>query len=83
MTPDGGRILTGAGSSRVMAPGEVAGNDRLTDETATLWDAQNGAPVLSLWNSKGPLQEVAISADGRRALTGSGRMAAILWDLEY
>src|SRR3546814_2927751 len=51
-----------------------------TDGGARLWDVKTGA-LLHHWKNDGPVVTVAISPDGRYALTGSGDGTARLIDL--
>lgn len=80
ITPDGSRILTGADYGMVASSAEAA--ERKPDDAATLWDAQSGKPILTLRSPKGPLREVALRADARRALTGMWKGTVIVWDTE-
>jgi WD40 repeat protein len=70
---DGRRLAAAAQTSpdRNDAPGQVA-----------VWDAATGTPVLQVREQVEEVNAVALSADGRRLLTGSGTLAAHLWDVD-
>src|SRR5947208_514676 len=46
------------------------------------WDLETGKLIRSLEGHGGPIRAVAITPDGRRALTSSDDRSARLWDLE-
>ena len=50
-------------------------------DAAMLWDAKSGK-TLQTFKQEGPVISVALSADGKRALTGSADKTAVLWDAE-
>jgi WD40 repeat protein len=52
----------------------------LTDHSAVLFDAGNGEHIHTLLH-QGVVGSVALTADGRWALTGSDDNSAVLWDL--
>lgn len=98
MTPDGRLIFTGTGGRSfvvALSPDRTSGGwiardpyagkeaEYDGDGTATLWDAHTGKQLLSFRAPAGRPKYVALSADGRRAVTGLGRHAAILWDAEF
>jgi WD40 repeat protein len=65
-SPDGSRILSGAGYH---------------DQTAKLWDT-NGVCLRTLEGHTRPLSSVAFSPDGLLAVTGSSDGTARLWNLD-
>jgi WD40 repeat protein len=50
------------------------------DRTAVLWDAANGEKLQTFRGHTGAVWCAALSADGRRVLTGSHDRTAVLWD---
>ncbi len=48
--------------------------------TATLWDAASGKELQTFRRHAEHIRSVALSSDGKRALTGSYDKTAILWD---
>ncbi len=52
------------------------------DKKATVWDVSSGQILRSLKGDKQFLEDVAISPDGRRALTGGWGKKLIYWDIE-
>jgi WD40 repeat protein/class 3 adenylate cyclase len=66
-SPDGNQILTGHASNR---------------NPAKLWDATTGRLIRALPGHRGWVARVAISPDGKHALTGSWDTTAICWDLD-
>ena len=50
------------------------------DNTARIWDAHTGAPILVLAGHAGPLQSAGYSPDGRRIVTASSDKTARIWD---
>jgi WD40 repeat protein/class 3 adenylate cyclase/energy-coupling factor transporter ATP-binding protein EcfA2 len=73
-TPDGEHALTGAG---FFGYGPVA-----EDNSLRLWDVETGELIRVLEGHRMPVLHVAISSDGRRALSGAGDATMRLWDLE-
>jgi WD40 repeat protein len=51
-----------------------------TDNTARLWDARTGSPLLELRGHLQPVLGVCFSPDGTRLATGSWDSTARLWD---
>jgi WD40 repeat protein len=51
------------------------------DHTLKLWDLEEGVEVRTLAGHEGPVQSMAVTADGRRAVSASDD-ALKLWDLE-
>jgi len=52
------------------------------DETAVLWDADNGKPLQTFKGHASWVLSVDLSGDGTRALTASTDRTAILWDTQ-
>jgi WD40 repeat protein len=50
------------------------------DQSAKVWDARTGTPLLELKGETGVVMSVAFSADGRRIVTGSDDRTAKVWD---
>lgn len=53
-----------------------------TDQTARIWDAQSGQPLLTLVGHNGTVLSVAFTRDGRRAITASIDGTAAIYDAE-
>jgi WD40 repeat protein len=56
--------------------------DRLADRELRRWDAATGQPLDRILRHPVVIKVVAISPDGRRALTGGDDRVARLWDVE-
>jgi WD40 repeat protein len=69
---DGKLMLTGSGSSTTRGG--------VKDTVAKLWDAQTARELPVLKGHRRPVISVAISADGKRLLTGSEDRTVKLWD---
>ena len=72
-----------AGESRLISAVAFSGDGRKVitagaDSPTRVWDAATGAPVATL--SAGPVEVVALNADGQRALTTSANKA-VIWDI--
>ncbi len=52
------------------------------DDTAILWDAENGKTLKSFYGHRDSILAMTLSADSRRLLTGSSDKSAILWNTE-
>jgi WD40 repeat protein len=52
------------------------------DDTARIWDAQNGKVLCTLWGHSGPVQTAAFSPDGTRVVTASWDDTARVWDAQ-
>ena len=50
------------------------------DDTAKVWDARSGSPLLDLEGHSSDITSVAFSPDGTRIVTGSGDDTAKVWD---
>ena len=50
------------------------------DQTAKVWDARTGTPLLELKGHTSCVTSVAFSPDGTRIVTGSGDNTAKVWD---
>jgi WD40 repeat protein len=70
-SPDGRYILSNNGHSQAEA-----------DADLILWDAQTGEAVRTFNGHSGPTGAVAISPDGRMALSGADFGELILWNLQ-
>ena len=71
---------TGSVNSVVFSPDGsriVTGSD---DQTAKLWDAQSGTPILELKGHTAAVTSVAFSPDNSRVVTGSDDKTARVWD---
>ncbi len=66
-SPDGSRILTGAGSP---------------DETVKLWDVTSGKEIKNFVGHSEGINSLSFSSDGNFFLTGSKDKKAKLWDVE-
>ena len=53
-----------------------------SDNTAIIWDADNGTPLDTLKAHSYNINSVAISHDGKRIVTGSMDDTAIMWEIE-
>jgi WD40 repeat protein len=49
------------------------------DNTARIWDADTGNQVFVLTGHRGPISDIAFSADGRRIVTASDDGTARIW----
>jgi WD40 repeat protein len=49
--------------------------------TVCVWDLPGGRPVTTLRGDLAEVNALALSPDGRRAVTGSGHWTLLLWDL--
>ena len=72
-SPDGHYILSNNGGKPLTNPGEEA--------TLILWDISTGQPIRSYHGHSDVIGGVAISPDGRKALSGAMAGEMILWDL--
>jgi WD40 repeat protein len=68
---DGTRLLSGSLFGRIGGDGELR-----------LWEVTTGKPLLTISNIRGGVHGLAISADGRQALSGGGAGVVQLWNLE-
>jgi len=76
VTPDGRRALSAS---------EDAGADRTSDflnQTLRLWDFESGKTIHTLEGHTNSVWAVAVTADGRRAVSASWDETLRLWDLE-
>ncbi len=72
--PTGGlTALCFSGNGRLLVGGE--------SRTARLWDLESGKELVCLRGNTGAISSVAVSPDGRQALTGSQDGTTRLWDL--
>jgi len=72
-TPDGRSILSNNGGG--------AANDPEAKPNLILWDVATGRPVRTLRGHTAMVGRLAVSPDGRTALSGALRGEMILWDL--
>jgi WD40 repeat protein len=74
--PDGQRALSGTGdvARDVLRPG--------ADQTVRLWDVKKGILVQTFEKQVGGVWCVAITSDGRRALTAGEDRTVLLWDID-
>ena len=72
-SPDGMHILTGSGTSF---------DDRANDTRLLWWDWRTGEVLYTLEGHSDSVTSVAISADGKIAVSGSRDESLILWSLE-
>ena len=63
-------LLTGNGPSLVLV------------HTYTVWDLQSGEALCTLKGHKKRVEHIAITADGKRAISGSDDRTCIVWDLQ-
>ena len=70
-TEDGKRVVTGAGEKK----------KGWQDCTVRIWDTSSTAELATLRGHEGGVRAVAISADGRRIVSGDGNGRLILWEL--
>jgi WD40 repeat protein len=50
------------------------------DKTAKIWDARNGAELLTLKGHTHYVHSASFSSDGSRIITASGDKTAKIWD---
>jgi|GEM_PF-314625 len=48
-----------------------------------LWDLDRGALLFSLTGHKGPINKIAVTPDGKHAITASGDTTLKVWDLKH
>jgi len=75
LSADGSWALSGSGSFRKKLPGII------TDNTMRLWNVSNGECLQIFVGHTGRVNSVAMSADGRWALSGSADCTLRLWDV--
>lgn len=85
---DGRRVLTFGGDTQHRYPKLTPDGQRSLastslrygDQTARLWDAATGRPLLLITNAADQLSDAALSPDGTRIVTSSLDGAARIWD---
>jgi uncharacterized protein (TIGR03067 family) len=73
-TPDGKRALSGGG--------KPAGSNQAGDCGLRLWDLEKGVQLRRLGSHEGQACSLAITADGKKALSGGLDRMLRFWDLE-
>jgi WD40 repeat protein len=76
--------LTGVPEAGVSAVAYSGDGTRLAaagGDTVCVWDLPSGRPVTTLRGDLAEVNALALSPDGRRAVTGSGQTTLLLWDL--
>jgi WD40 repeat protein/serine/threonine protein kinase len=83
VSPDGRRVLSGSGSPRFEdgKPVQRDGKQVYDDCGVRVWDADTGKEVCRFTGHTGPVYEVEVFPDGRRAVS-RGLDGLILWDTE-
>ncbi|MBI5960775.1 MAG: WD40 repeat domain-containing protein, partial [Chloroflexi bacterium] len=74
-TPDGSALLSALGKPSI-------GGSGATSTLMVMWDTQTGQKVREFIGHTNVVTAVAVSPDGRTALTGSADYTLRLWDLE-
>jgi WD40 repeat protein len=84
VTPDGRRVLSGSGGLSVGPDNKIVyrdGQPVYDDPGVRVWDAKTGQEVGRFEGHKAQVEQVTVSADGRRALSRS-QDAVCLWEVE-
>lgn len=81
LSADGRFLLTG-GSAEVGASARMSPEQRLKTFELTMWDVQTGKVIKTLQGHQDILRYIAISADGKRAVSSGIDKAIKVWDLE-
>jgi len=78
LTADGRQALSGSVDSGFVM---LAGGDETTDQTLRCWDLESGRCLSTFGDFNRRVASLALSRDGRFALSGGGRSLK-LWDVE-
>ena len=87
VSPDGRRVISGGGPYYGVGPNREPGT--LLDYTLRVWDLETGTELLMLSGHTDRINAIAITPDGRRAISAAGRTllhsvdnTLKVWDLE-
>jgi WD40 repeat protein len=79
VTPDGRRAVSGSVVDLAVAPTEQRA---LKTKALRLWDLQSGQCLRTLVGHTADVNAVAVTPDGRRAVSGSNDATLRVWDLD-